>query len=203
MAEDETETLLRALVQLVGRQTFPEDDLRQIVAPPGAGTKQLRAYNLCDGTRTQGEIAKKGGARSGQFQSHGRPLDRGGYHHPDGHRARSATDAHLPAFRDTGISKDRRATDVSDHDATTQIEAKLDTILRLLAIQIADGHQGLPAKVVTLSRAGMTPKDIAAVCGTTANSVSVRLAEAKKAAQAGRRKSAGTSAKKTEKPRKR
>ena len=51
----ETEELLRFIVQLTARHVFPEDVLRQIV---GSSGRQVEAYNLCDGTRTQAEIAK-------------------------------------------------------------------------------------------------------------------------------------------------
>jgi hypothetical protein len=47
--------LLRAILSVTARQTFSANNLAEIV---GAGEKQHRAFNLCDGTRTQGEIAK-------------------------------------------------------------------------------------------------------------------------------------------------
>ena len=34
---------------------------------PSAGEKQLRAYNLCDGSRTQADIAKELGLDPGNF----------------------------------------------------------------------------------------------------------------------------------------
>jgi hypothetical protein len=52
MAEEE---LLRVLIQLMGRSAFPEDDLREIVA---TSDKYLKAYNMCDGTKTQAEVGK-------------------------------------------------------------------------------------------------------------------------------------------------
>jgi DNA-binding MarR family transcriptional regulator len=61
-------TYLRAILATVARQTFPPSTLRDLVAPAGAGgEKQIRAYNLCDGTQTQGEIAKELGLDSGNF----------------------------------------------------------------------------------------------------------------------------------------
>jgi len=55
MADD---PMLRALISLVGRQTFPVERLAEIVVSRGAGKKQLKAFNMCDGTKVQGEIAK-------------------------------------------------------------------------------------------------------------------------------------------------
>jgi DNA-binding MarR family transcriptional regulator len=43
---------------MVARQTYPMDRLVEIVLPKGSGEKQLRAYNMCDGTNAQGTIAK-------------------------------------------------------------------------------------------------------------------------------------------------
>jgi hypothetical protein len=60
----ETDELLRFLVQLMGRHIFPEDVLRQII---GSSERQINAYNLCDGTRTQAEIAKVAQLDQGQF----------------------------------------------------------------------------------------------------------------------------------------
>lgn len=60
----ESETLLRALVGLVGRQTFTPEKLEEIVGP---GTKQVRAFNMCDGTKGQGEVAKVVGLDAGSF----------------------------------------------------------------------------------------------------------------------------------------
>ncbi len=60
----ETEELLRFLVQLTARHVFPEELLRQIV---GTSDRQVEAYNLCDGTRTQAEIAKASKLDQGQF----------------------------------------------------------------------------------------------------------------------------------------
>lgn len=54
------EDLMKALITLTARTAFEDDDLVAIVAPAKAGrgrAKLLEAYNRCDGTRTQGEIA--------------------------------------------------------------------------------------------------------------------------------------------------
>lgn len=39
----------------------------QVVAPSGASKKQLIAFNLCDGTLSQGQIAKKLNLDAGNF----------------------------------------------------------------------------------------------------------------------------------------
>lgn len=53
-----SEALLRAILGVTARQTFPVDRLTEIVLAKGTSKKQLRAYNMCDGTKMQGEIAK-------------------------------------------------------------------------------------------------------------------------------------------------
>ncbi len=63
----ETNTLLRAILGMTARQAISVDDLVQAVAPKGSGEAQMEAYNLCDGSRTQGQIAKEVGLDSGNF----------------------------------------------------------------------------------------------------------------------------------------
>lgn len=58
---------LRAILATVARQTFPPGQLRELILRGGAGEKQLRAFNLCDGTRSQSEIAKEAGLDAGNF----------------------------------------------------------------------------------------------------------------------------------------
>jgi len=53
---EQTESLLRALLVTVGRSAFPLDQLYEIVDPTGKGGKQVQAFNLADGTRTQADI---------------------------------------------------------------------------------------------------------------------------------------------------
>lgn len=64
---DNSETILRAILSVVARQTFPADKLAEIVRPTGASAKQVKAFNLCDGTTGQGEIAKALKLDSGNF----------------------------------------------------------------------------------------------------------------------------------------
>lgn len=53
------EQLLRAILSIAARQTFPPDRLAELVAPKKVkGDKQGKAFNLCNGTLTQSEIAR-------------------------------------------------------------------------------------------------------------------------------------------------
>lgn len=61
-----------------------------------------------------------------------------------------------------------------------EVTAKLDLVARLLAYLVAAEHDNLKDRAVTLTSLGLSPKEIARVCNTTPNTVSVRLVEAKK-----------------------
>lgn len=69
MAEsnDTIATLLRIQVSLLGRIAFNETALTQLVCRGRDLDKQRIAYNLCDGTRTQGEVAKAAKYDPGNF----------------------------------------------------------------------------------------------------------------------------------------
>lgn len=57
-----SQDLLRMLVSLVARVAFPQDRLLAIVAKRGKGaSKWIKAYNLCDGVRSQADVAKLAG----------------------------------------------------------------------------------------------------------------------------------------------
>lgn len=56
---DTNETLLRAILMTLGRGTFPPAKLHRIVAPQKNSSKNLVAYNACDGNTPQAEIARK------------------------------------------------------------------------------------------------------------------------------------------------
>lgn len=60
---DNADIYLKAMMSLLARQTFPPSQLAELVGRD----KQLEAYNLCDGSRTQTEIAKQLGLDSGNF----------------------------------------------------------------------------------------------------------------------------------------
>ena len=71
------EAYLRAILATVARQAFPPEKILEIMGP-NSGENQFKAFNLCDGTRTQAEIAKDAGLDSGNFsKSLGRWLDAG------------------------------------------------------------------------------------------------------------------------------
>jgi len=56
--------LLSYAIQVVGRLATPPETVRTIVATT---KKHVRAYNLCDGVRTQQEIAKAARIDQGNF----------------------------------------------------------------------------------------------------------------------------------------
>lgn len=58
---------LRAILATVARQTFPADVVYDHVAVGADKAKQLQAYNLCDGNRSQADIAKTAGLDQGSF----------------------------------------------------------------------------------------------------------------------------------------
>lgn len=60
------EELLGCLIQVIGRAAVPEARVREVV---GSASKQVRAFNLCDGTRTQTDIRKAVGLSSGNFSN--------------------------------------------------------------------------------------------------------------------------------------
>jgi hypothetical protein len=72
-------TLLRALLSVTARQAVPPPKLSKILVPPGPKSgKQVKAYNLCDGTRTQAEVAKALKLDQGNFsRTVGRWIDAG------------------------------------------------------------------------------------------------------------------------------
>lgn len=63
----DNDAILRALWGAVARLAIPPQKLVDIVSPKGKADKQIRAYNLCDGTKTQGDIAKSLKIDSGNF----------------------------------------------------------------------------------------------------------------------------------------
>ena len=64
MADDQFPAWARALLQVVARGPVSEDAIRKVVAPKGTEKKQLKAYNLCDGTRTEADIAGSLGVKA-------------------------------------------------------------------------------------------------------------------------------------------
>jgi DNA-directed RNA polymerase specialized sigma24 family protein len=70
----------------------------------------------------------------------------------------------------------------------SRIETKLNTMIKLLALSAISSSQPLRDQAIQLQRAGLAPKEIAALCGTTPNTVSVALSMAKKRAGKKRKK---------------
>jgi DNA-binding MarR family transcriptional regulator len=64
---DDSEALLRAILGVTARASIPPKRLANIVMSKGTNEKQFKAYNLCDGTKTQGEIAKTLKLDAGNF----------------------------------------------------------------------------------------------------------------------------------------
>jgi hypothetical protein len=66
MVEIPLNDLLKCAVQVVGRIAMRPEQVGEIVMV-SASARQLKAYNLCDGTKTQGEVAKAAGLDAGNF----------------------------------------------------------------------------------------------------------------------------------------
>jgi hypothetical protein len=62
-----TDSLLKGILATVARGAFPPDVLRKIVAPTAGSTKQILAYNFCDGETSQSEIRRKTKLDSGNL----------------------------------------------------------------------------------------------------------------------------------------
>jgi len=71
----------------------------------------------------------------------------------------------------------------NEHTDLSRIEAKLDVMIRLMALSVAPENLSLKERAVRLQRAGLAPKEIASLCGTTPNTVSVALSGAKRSAK--------------------
>jgi transcriptional regulator len=65
-----------------------------------------------------------------------------------------------------------------------EVSEKLDTLIRIQALLAVRGMDTQKEKIVFLYGAGIKPKDIAMILGTTANNVSVVMAGYKKATAA-------------------
>jgi hypothetical protein len=63
-SNEQTDELLRCLMHILGRAAMPPEKVVELI---GGGKKQVRAFNLCDGTLSQSEVAKKAGIDSGNF----------------------------------------------------------------------------------------------------------------------------------------
>jgi predicted transcriptional regulator len=59
------------------------------------------------------------------------------------------------------------------------VVARLDTISRLLALNLVEGKKQVD-QIVLLTKAGWRPKDVAELLGTSSNAVSVALSQLRK-----------------------
>jgi len=62
-----TEVLLRGILSMTARIAIPPKELPDILMPKGGTEAQLEAYNMCDGTRSQSEIARALNLDTGNF----------------------------------------------------------------------------------------------------------------------------------------
>jgi len=60
-------SLLRGILSTVARQTFSPESLLAIVVPNSAAKANAVAFNLCDGSRTQSEVAVEAGLDRANF----------------------------------------------------------------------------------------------------------------------------------------
>lgn len=73
-----SDAYLRAILGVLARNALPPDVLASQVGVGSTKAKQLQAYNLCDGSLTQGEVAKMVGLDAGNFsRTLGRWTDEG------------------------------------------------------------------------------------------------------------------------------
>jgi len=54
--DNQTKQLLQCLLHVIGRIAIPPEKVQDVI---GSGKKQIKAFNLCDGTNNQSDIAKK------------------------------------------------------------------------------------------------------------------------------------------------
>ena len=54
-----TDALLKGILAAMGRTAFPPETLHKIIAPTTGSSKQVLAYNLCDGETPQAEVGKR------------------------------------------------------------------------------------------------------------------------------------------------
>jgi hypothetical protein len=64
---NDSDSLLRAVLSVTARLAFPLEKLAEIVISKGSSVKQVRAFNLCDGSRSQAAIAKTLKLDAGNF----------------------------------------------------------------------------------------------------------------------------------------
>jgi hypothetical protein len=70
-----------------------------------------------------------------------------------------------------------------DVDRLALVEGKLDTLIRLFAITMIKDIEHTKDKAILLSKAGLGAQEIAKLCDTTRNTISVALSQAKREAK--------------------
>lgn len=58
---ENTDFYLKMIMQLIARQTFSAKEVAEHVCPTKKSAKSLKAYNLCDGSKSQTEIGTLSG----------------------------------------------------------------------------------------------------------------------------------------------
>jgi hypothetical protein len=76
---------------------------------------------------------------------------------------------------------------MAKHDLA-RIEAMLQTLTRLAALSLFSENASLRERALVLQRAGLAPKEIALLCDTTPNTISVALSAAKREKKSGRQR---------------
>lgn len=67
------------------------------------------------------------------------------------------------------------------------LEKQLQVLVNLVALSVAPEKDAMIDRAVKLQKAGLAPKDIAALCDSTPNAVSVALAKAKRQSRKGKK----------------
>jgi hypothetical protein len=61
-----------------------------------------------------------------------------------------------------------------------RMEQQLDVLIRLVALRVSPDGEPMVDRAVRLHKAGLQPKEIAKICDSTPNAVSVALTKAKR-----------------------
>jgi hypothetical protein len=148
-----TEALLTAILGMVARQAISPTELARIISPTAGGSKQIIAYNLCDGRTSQKEICKK------------TKLDQGSL-------SRS-----ISRWIEAGIEEPLAI--LGEH-MPDDVSEKLDILIKLQAAALTASFESVKDKILFLNKAGLRPILIAEIVGTTPNHVNVTLSKERK-----------------------
>lgn len=69
---------------------------------------------------------------------------------------------------------------MNGNDGVGRLEAKLDVLIRLVALSVGTNLPSLKERAIFLNKAGLSPKEIATLFDSTPNTVSVALSSAKR-----------------------